>query len=108
MFFLSPSTLSSPGPTAARRYDGLPIWPQCEGNLGERLSAAGIASGIHYPIAIHLQPALKHLGLSEGAFPGAEQIARTTFSLPMYPELPTDAPERVAKAIAGVPSGADS
>jgi len=51
--------------------------------LGEN----GIATGLHYPIPLHLQEAYQHLGYKEGDFPVAEKAARRILSLPMYPEL---------------------
>lgn len=57
----------------------------------ERVAAAlrerGIATGIHYPIPIHLQPAYADLGLGRGAFPRTERSADRLLSLPMFPEL---------------------
>lgn len=55
-----------------------------------RLSAAGVQTGVHYPIPVHLQPAYRDLGHAEGAFPVCEAAAREVLSLPMFPEL-TDA-----------------
>jgi dTDP-4-amino-4,6-dideoxygalactose transaminase len=46
-----------------------------------------IGIGIHYPIPLHLQPVLSHLGLPEGSYPEAESAAREVMSLPCYPEL---------------------
>jgi len=54
------------------------------------LKEAGIATGIHYPIPLHLQPAYKYLGLPTGSFPVAERFASEIMSLPMYPELSPD------------------
>ncbi|MEM4259539.1 MAG: DegT/DnrJ/EryC1/StrS family aminotransferase [Candidatus Pacearchaeota archaeon] len=67
--------------------------------LKDYLEERGIAVGIHYPTPIHLQPAYKHLGLSEGSFPIAEQVARKTLSLPMFPELRKDEIEYVCDNI---------
>jgi dTDP-4-amino-4,6-dideoxygalactose transaminase len=53
----------------------------------QTLKAAGIATGIHYPIPLHLQPAYKYLGLPQGSFPVAERYAGEILSLPLYPEL---------------------
>jgi dTDP-4-amino-4,6-dideoxygalactose transaminase len=53
----------------------------------EFLSARGIATGIHYPIPIHMQEACKELGYSYGDFPETEAAANRILSLPMYPEL---------------------
>ena len=56
----------------------------------QALKDAGIATGIHYPIPLHMQPAYKHLGLPAGSFPVAERFAGEILSLPMYPELSAD------------------
>jgi len=55
--------------------------------LQEHLKEKGIASGIHYPIPIHLQKAYNQRGWSEGDFPVAEKLAKEILSLPMFPEL---------------------
>ncbi|MBN2071280.1 MAG: DegT/DnrJ/EryC1/StrS family aminotransferase [Candidatus Krumholzibacteriota bacterium] len=55
--------------------------------VGKALTDAGIGWGQHYPVPIHLQPAFRHLGLSEGDFPVSEKLMRTSITLPMYPEL---------------------
>lgn len=51
------------------------------------LERRGIATGVHYPIPIHLQPAYRDLALAAGAFPRTEAAAKCVLSLPMYPEL---------------------
>jgi dTDP-4-amino-4,6-dideoxygalactose transaminase len=65
----------------------------------ERLAGCGIDTGIHYPIPVHLQPAYRDLGYARGDFPVAEHCAGAILSLPMYPELPDGAAERVAAAL---------
>jgi dTDP-4-amino-4,6-dideoxygalactose transaminase len=55
--------------------------------LAQALKGQSVMCGFHYPIPIHLQPAFRHLGLSEGNFPVAERIARRTVSLPIFPEM---------------------
>lgn len=57
--------------------------------LREHLKTRGIETGIHYPIANHLQPAMASRG-TPAFLPQAEAVARTTVSLPMFPSL-TDA-----------------
>jgi dTDP-4-amino-4,6-dideoxygalactose transaminase len=65
----------------------------------EQLSAKGIQTGIHYPIAIHLLPAWADLGLERGDFPHAERAAAEQLSLPMYAEITPEMQERVAAAV---------
>ena len=51
------------------------------------LEANGIATAIHYPVPVHLQPAYRELGYSEGDFPVTERLTREIVSLPMHPFL---------------------
>jgi dTDP-4-amino-4,6-dideoxygalactose transaminase len=52
-----------------------------------RLTEAGVQTGVHYPIPVHLQPAYRDLGYGAGDFPVAERAATEVLSLPIYPEL---------------------
>jgi len=67
--------------------------------LQQSLERDGIQTNIHYPIPVHLQPAHADLGWREGDFPVSERAAREVLSLPMYPELPLEAVDRVADAV---------
>ena len=62
----------------------------------EALAAGGIATGMHYPLPLHLQPALDDLGYARGNFPVTERHAEEGLSLPMFPELEAEEIERVA------------
>jgi len=68
-------------------------------HLQAELDAAGISTGMHYPIPVHLQGAYAHLGHQLGDFPVAERIATECLSLPMYPELTRDQQKAVASAL---------
>jgi dTDP-4-amino-4,6-dideoxygalactose transaminase len=63
------------------------------------LQDQGIATGIHYPIPIHLTNAYQDLGYKKGDFPITEQYADEIVSLPMYPELTPDMIEFVSETI---------
>jgi dTDP-4-amino-4,6-dideoxygalactose transaminase len=65
----------------------------------ERLSDAGVQTGVHYPIPVHLQPAYRDLGYAAGAFPVCERAAAEVLSLPMFPELTSDQIAQVALAL---------
>lgn len=67
--------------------------------LQEFLASRGIATGIHYPVPIHLQAAYAGLGHEKGAFPNTEFLADRILSLPLYPELSNDQIDRICDAI---------
>ena len=51
------------------------------------LNDAGIETGIHYPVPVHLQKAYAHLGYRPGDVPVTEKLCQHCLSLPIYPEL---------------------
>jgi len=63
------------------------------------LTDEGIATGIHYPVPVHLQEAYRDLGYAVGAFPVSERCAAEFVSLPMYPELTPSQVELVIEAV---------
>jgi dTDP-4-amino-4,6-dideoxygalactose transaminase len=67
--------------------------------LMEHLKKAGIGTGIHYPIPLHLQKAYASMQHSLGDFPVAEKAAATIVSLPMFPQLTSGQQARVAQEI---------
>jgi dTDP-4-amino-4,6-dideoxygalactose transaminase len=67
--------------------------------LQKTLSAAGVQTGIHYPVPVHLQPAYSDLGYRAGDFPHAEAAAREVLSLPMFPEMTEAQIQEVAAAV---------
>jgi dTDP-4-amino-4,6-dideoxygalactose transaminase len=67
--------------------------------LQEFLGDKDIATGLHYPLPLHMQKAYEHLGYKEGDFPVTERAAKRLLSLPMYPELTRDQIKYVADTI---------
>lgn len=55
--------------------------------LSKFLNENDIATGLHYPIPLNLQPCFAGLGYKKGDFPITEHLAECGLSLPMYPEL---------------------
>lgn len=66
----------------------------------QHLHQAGIATGIHYPVPIHLQAAYCELGYKRGDFPITEMLADEILSLPMYAELSNEMVAHVVETIA--------
>ncbi|MCZ7573695.1 MAG: DegT/DnrJ/EryC1/StrS family aminotransferase [Ardenticatenaceae bacterium] len=85
--------------------DVVPVWHLYVIRVAERdrvreaLNARGIGAGVHYPIPLHLQPALRHLGYARGDFPVAEALGDQALSLPIYPELTEVQQELVVAAL---------
>jgi dTDP-4-amino-4,6-dideoxygalactose transaminase len=79
-------------PVAA--HDGEPIYHlfvvQMDGRdaVRERMEAAGISTGVHYPVPLHLQVAFAGpQQVKAGDLPVTERAAGRILSLPMFPEL---------------------
>lgn len=63
------------------------------------LKEKGVATGIHYPIPLHLTGTYSGLGYKEGDFPAAESAAAEVLSLPIYPKLTDDMIQYVAACL---------
>ena len=70
--------------------------------LMRHLGEAGIGTGIHYPVPLHLQRAYGWLGYQAGDFPVAERVATEIVSLPMFPQLTREQQGRVVAGMVGV------
>jgi dTDP-4-amino-4,6-dideoxygalactose transaminase len=67
--------------------------------LMEHLKQAGIGTGIHYPIPLHLQKAYAGMNYRKGDFPATEKAAAEIVSLPMFPQLTAEQQARVTEEI---------
>ncbi len=74
-----------PGTLAVRHL--YPVRTPRREELRRFLSERGIETGVHYPVALHLQPAYAFLGYRRGDFPVAEEACETVLSLPIAPAL---------------------
>jgi dTDP-4-amino-4,6-dideoxygalactose transaminase len=63
------------------------------------LRDAGIGSGIHYPVPVHLQRAYAELGYRAGDFPVTEMLANELLSLPIYPEMLLEQADEVVSTL---------
>ena len=86
-------------PWARHVYHVYTVRSEDRDSLHEALLAEGIQTGIHYPVPAHLQPAYADLGYGRGAFPRSEEAATKVLSLPLYPELSSQAVAEVARAV---------
>jgi dTDP-4-amino-4,6-dideoxygalactose transaminase len=65
-------------------------------DVQKTLQEEGIATGIHYPVPVHLQKAYANLKYKQGDFPVTESLAGRFLSLPIYAEL---RPEQVLEVV---------
>lgn len=87
--------------TASTRciYHIFPVFSSLRDDLRAALGSAGVATGIHYPIPVHLQPGYAFLGYKTGDLPYTETACEQTLSLPIYPELTRDKIKYIADCI---------
>jgi dTDP-4-amino-4,6-dideoxygalactose transaminase len=78
-------------PDAKPVHHIFPLFTEQRDELRAYLQKAGISTGLHYPIPVHLQPAYRHLGYEEGDFPETERACKEVLSLPIHPELADEA-----------------
>lgn len=88
-------------PPPARRPDRHHVYHQYvirvnnRDRVREALASAGISTGIHYPLPVHLQPAYRDLGINR-PLGVTERLSAEILSLPIYPHMAPAAAERVA------------
>jgi len=63
------------------------------------LEERGIASGIYYPVPLHLQEVYSGLGYAPGDLPEAEKAALGTMALPLYPEMSLEDQQYVIEVV---------
>ena len=98
---LADSLVTTPSvmPYARHVYHLYAVQTPHRDRLHDALAADGIQTGLHYPIPVHLQPGYADLGGRAGDHPRSEAAAAATLTLPIYPELPAEVPDRVADII---------
>jgi dTDP-4-amino-4,6-dideoxygalactose transaminase len=75
------------------------VKPEIRSRLQEHLAERGIATGIHYPIALPNLKAYSYLGHHEADFPEATRASREVLSLPMCSELEEEQIQFVVRAM---------
>jgi dTDP-4-amino-4,6-dideoxygalactose transaminase len=98
---LAPSGVTPPYEPAWSKavYHLFVVRVQNRDELMQQLASAGIGTGIHYPIPLHLQNAYRTLGYERGDFPVTERAAAEILSLPMFPGLGSAQQSRVVEQV---------
>lgn len=96
------------GPDSDHVYHLFVVRSQRRDALRNHLDSRGIASAIHYPTPIHLQPAYADLGRGRGDLPVAELLAGENCSLPLFPAIEDSQIEDVIAAVVDFEVPADN
>jgi dTDP-4-amino-4,6-dideoxygalactose transaminase len=67
--------------------------------LRQHLARHGIASGVHFAVPLHRQPAFAQAGLKRSVLPVAERACREIVSLPLWPYMPESAVAEVSARV---------
>jgi UDP-2-acetamido-2-deoxy-ribo-hexuluronate aminotransferase len=67
--------------------------------LMSSLKAEGIPTNVYYPVPLHLQPAYRSFGGSQGDYPNTEFVSHHILSLPMHSEMSDEETEYIAEHI---------
>jgi len=86
-------------PTRTHVYHQYVVRTPARDALRAHLLARGIATGVHYPVPIHRQPAWLRAYGETPPLPRAEQAAREMLSLPVHADLTDEEVERVADGV---------
>ncbi len=93
--------IPEPGPDAFHAYHLYVLQADRRDDLRAYLQSCGIATKIHYPTPIHLQPAAAGLGFPAGSLPETERQSERILSLPVNQFLTPADVTYVAEAING-------
>lgn len=67
--------------------------------MTKKLGEKGIATGIYYPVPLHLQKAFGDLGYRKGDLPVGEYLSERTFALPMFPEMTEEEQDYIIESV---------
>ena len=98
----------APGAQGDHVYHLFVVRTERRDELRERLSASGIATGIHYPVPIHLTDAYRWLDLPAGSHPASELLAGRICSLPIFPSMSREQVDRVVAAVRSATDWSDT
>jgi dTDP-4-amino-4,6-dideoxygalactose transaminase len=95
-------TLPANDPEAKPIYHLYVLRSEHRERIAKALDEQGIASGVYYPLPLHLQKAFAYLNYQAGDLPLAEEACSQALAIPCYPELTADQQEQIGQVISSV------
>jgi dTDP-4-amino-4,6-dideoxygalactose transaminase len=80
-------------------YHQFVIYVNSRCSVISKLADRGIATSVHYPKPVHLQPAYLSLGDPVGSYPLAERACDRVLSLPLFPSMTAEQVSYVANSV---------
>ena len=90
-----------PGDDGAHVYHLYVVRTPERERIAAALTEAEIGNASYYVTPLHLQPAFRYLGWSEGSLPETELAARENLALPMWVGIDLETQERVVATVRG-------
>ncbi len=87
-------------------YNQFVIMVDRRDDVRDFLAKDDVGTEVYYPVPLHLQECYRYLGYREGDFPHAEDAAKKSLALPIYPELTAEMQGYVVDRIAAFYEGA--
>lgn len=94
----------TPAAIPGRTYHQYVIAVDDRDRLRESLARSDVETAVHYPLPLHLHPALSHLGHETGDFPASEAASRRVLSLPIHATMTDEEREAVIAAVRDAPA----
>ena len=95
-------TLPHDDPRDECAYHLFVIYVDNRDSVQAELKNAGVGTAVHYPLPLHLQKALAHLGYKRGDFPYTERACERALALPLFPELTEAQVDYVCDSLRGI------
>ena len=95
-------TLPQDDPRDECAYHLFVIYVENRDRVQSELKNRAIGTAVHYPVPLHLQKALAHLGYQPGDFPHAERSCERALALPLFPELTEEQVDYVCDSLRAI------
>jgi dTDP-4-amino-4,6-dideoxygalactose transaminase len=94
-----PLSLPQDDPRDECAYHLFVVYVENRDAVQAHMKSRGVGTAVHYPLPLHLQKALAHLGYKPGDFPHTERACQQVLALPLFPELTDEQVDYVCESL---------